>query len=61
MPFLTIMIFKSASAALTAMNHRRCFDRELKVNWACSSGTVLGQKMDTSQHFHIFVGDLVSL
>jgi len=56
--FVEFLTHQAASAALTAMNHRRCFERELKVNWACSSGSVLGQKMDTSQHFHIFVGDL---
>jgi RNA recognition motif-containing protein len=30
----------SASTALTAMNKRRFLDKELKVNWATSPGTV---------------------
>jgi len=62
-----------ASAALTAMNHRRCLDKEMKVNWATSNtgqGGGYGQaqggggmggggpKVDTSNHHHIFVGDL---
>lgn len=64
----------AASAALTAMNHRRCLDKEMKVNWATSNpgsgggyggavgmgggGGPPGPKVDTSNHHHIFVGDL---
>jgi len=48
----------AASAALTAMNRRRCLDKEMKVNWATSSTTSQHGKVDTSQHHHIFVGDL---
>lgn len=47
----------AASAALTAMNRRNCLGKEMKVNWATSSGSQHG-KVDTSQHHHIFVGDL---
>lgn len=39
------------------MNKRHCLGRELKVNWA-SSATSNAPKMDTSKHYHIFVGDL---
>jgi len=49
----------AASAALTAMNRRMCLGKEMKVNWATSStGTGQHGKVDTSQHHHIFVGDL---
>lgn len=40
------------------MNKRQCFGRELKVNWATSGANA--PKMDTSKHYHIFVGDLSS-
>lgn len=47
---------QAAAAALTAMNKRTCLGKEMKVNWATTPG---GQtKQDTSQHHHIFVGDL---
>nr|XP_040565401.1 nucleolysin TIA-1-like [Lepeophtheirus salmonis] len=55
----------SAAAALTAMNKRICLGKEMKVNWASSPGgssdSVVHHnlpKPDTSQHHHIFVGDL---
>ncbi len=63
----------AASTALVAMNRRNFLDKELKVNWATSSvgGGGYGPsapapaaapgaavKVDTSQHHHIFVGDL---
>jgi len=70
----------AASAALTAMNHRRLLDKEMKVNWASNpsmnpvgggisggggglgggggGALVQGSKVDTSNHHHIFVGDL---
>ncbi|CAF5196340.1 unnamed protein product [Rotaria magnacalcarata] len=39
------------------MNKRLVVGREIKVNWATTSaGTT--SKIDTSKHFHIFVGDL---
>ena len=47
---------QAASAALTAMNKRLCLGKEMKVNWATSPGGA--PKQDTSQHHHIFVGDL---
>uniref|UniRef100_A0A7E4ZSI1 Nucleolysin TIA-1/TIAR n=1 Tax=Panagrellus redivivus TaxID=6233 RepID=A0A7E4ZSI1_PANRE len=46
----------SAAQALQAMNHRSLLEREMKVNWATQPGTQ--QKVDTSKHFHVFVGDL---
>jgi len=48
----------AASAALTAMNRRVCLGKEMKVNWATSSTGTQQGKVDTSQHHHIFVGDL---
>jgi len=48
----------AASAALTAMNRRNCLGKEMKVNWATSSSGTQHGKVDTSQHHHIFVGDL---
>ncbi len=58
--FVEFTDHRAASAALTAMNRRRCLDKEMKVNWATSSNqaTATGGKVDTSQHHHIFVGDL---
>ncbi|CAF1019698.1 unnamed protein product [Didymodactylos carnosus] len=45
-----------AAHALLAMNKRLCMGKEMKVNWATTSGHQ--SKVDTSKHFHIFVGDL---
>jgi nucleolysin TIA-1/TIAR len=42
-----------AAAAIQQLNGRSVYGTELKVNWAYSS-----HKEDTSNHFHIFVGDL---
>jgi len=42
-----------AAAALSSLNGRKIYDFEIKVNWAYA-----GTKEDTSNHFHIFVGDL---
>lgn len=47
----------SAANAILTMNKRVCLEREIKVNWATSPGYT-GPKLDTSKHFHIFVGDL---
>jgi len=54
--FVEFLDHQAASAALTAMNKRLCLGKEMKVNWATSPGNT--PKMDTSKHFHIFVGDL---
>uniref|UniRef100_U5EX85 Putative apoptosis-promoting rna-binding protein tia-1/tiar rrm superfamily n=1 Tax=Corethrella appendiculata TaxID=1370023 RepID=U5EX85_9DIPT len=45
-----------AATALSAMNKRVFLQKEIKVNWATSPGNQ--PKTDTSQHHHIFVGDL---
>lgn len=45
-----------AQLALMAMNKRIVLGREMKVNWATSPGN--NAKVDTSKHFHVFVGDL---
>lgn len=45
-----------AATALSAMNRRLFLNKEMKVNWATSPGNQ--PKLDTSQHHHIFVGDL---
>ncbi|KAJ0019804.1 hypothetical protein NQD34_007373 [Periophthalmus magnuspinnatus] len=46
---------RHAAAALAAMNGRKILGKEVKVNWATTPTT---QKKDTSNHFHVFVGDL---
>lgn len=59
--FLEFAHHQAASAALTAMNRRQCLGREMKVNWASTPGQPGAQvpnKKDTSEHHHIFVGDL---
>jgi len=43
-----------ALAAHGAMNHRKILGKEIRVNWA----TRPAGKRDTSNHHHIFVGDL---
>jgi len=54
--FLEFENHPSAATALSAMNRRVFLEREMKVNWATSPGNQ--PKLDTSQHHHIFVGDL---
>jgi len=54
--FVEFQHHQAANAGLTAMNHRLCLGKEMKVNWATSPGGA--PKQDTSQHHHIFVGDL---
>lgn len=46
----------SAERAMQTLNGRRVHQSEIKVNWAYQSNT--SNKEDTSNHFHIFVGDL---
>ncbi|VDN31034.1 unnamed protein product [Gongylonema pulchrum] len=46
----------TAAQALQAMNKRILLDKEMKVNWATEPGSQA--KVDTSKHFHVFVGDL---
>ncbi|KAI9837299.1 MAG: hypothetical protein M1819_000373 [Sarea resinae] len=46
----------AAERAMSTLNGRRVHQVEIRVNWAYQSNT--GSKEDTSNHFHIFVGDL---
>ncbi|KAK1750655.1 putative nuclear and cytoplasmic polyadenylated RNA-binding protein [Echria macrotheca] len=46
----------SAERAMQTLNGRRVHQSEIRVNWAYQSNT--SSKEDTSNHFHIFVGDL---
>jgi len=48
----------TAAMAQDKMSGKRVYDYELKVNWAAAGGGMTGTKEDTSNHFHIFVGDL---
>ncbi|KAF7284928.1 TIA1 cytotoxic granule associated RNA binding protein Rox8 [Rhynchophorus ferrugineus] len=54
--FVEFTNHQSASTALIAMNKRVFLEKEMKVNWATSPGNQ--PKTDTSNHHHIFVGDL---
>jgi len=55
--FVEFVESHAAASALAAMNKRMCLGKEMKVNWATTSGGHQ-QKLDSSKHFHIFVGDL---
>jgi len=55
--FIEFTDSQSAAAALSAMNKRSCLGKEMKVNWATTSGGHQN-KVDSSKHYHIFVGDL---
>ncbi|EXJ84275.1 hypothetical protein A1O3_04942 [Capronia epimyces CBS 606.96] len=46
----------AAERALTTLNGRRVHQAEIRVNWAYQSNA--SNKEDTSNHFHVFVGDL---
>ncbi|KAK4632362.1 RNA-binding protein [Fulvia fulva] len=46
----------AAERAMQTLNGRRVHQQEIRVNWAYQSNT--NTKEDTSNHFHIFVGDL---
>lgn len=54
--FIEFSDHSSANNALSAMNKRNCLGKEMKVNWATTSGHQA--KVDASNHYHIFVGDL---
>lgn len=47
---------QGAERAMQTLNGRRVHQQEIRVNWAYQSNTT--SKEDTSNHFHIFVGDL---
>ncbi|XP_048555457.1 oligouridylate-binding protein 1-like [Triticum urartu] len=44
----------SAALAIFTLNGKQIFGQPIRVNWAYASG----QREDTTDHFHIFVGDL---
>ncbi|KAL2159596.1 hypothetical protein VTH06DRAFT_2165 [Thermothelomyces fergusii] len=46
----------AAERAMQTLNGRRVHQAEIRVNWAYQSNN--SNKEDTSNHFHIFVGDL---
>ncbi|CRG83067.1 Nucleolysin TIAR [Talaromyces islandicus] len=46
----------AAERAMQTLNGRRIHQSEIRVNWAYQANS--SQKEDTSNHFHIFVGDL---
>ncbi|KAF2197019.1 hypothetical protein GQ43DRAFT_226605 [Delitschia confertaspora ATCC 74209] len=46
----------AAERAMQTLNGRRVHNTEIRVNWAYQSNS--SSKEDTSNHFHIFVGDL---
>ncbi|GLV39623.1 Rox8 [Carabus blaptoides fortunei] len=54
--FVEFTTHQAAATALAAMNKRVFLEKEMKVNWATSPGNQ--PKQDTSNHHHIFVGDL---
>jgi len=47
---------RAAEIALQALNGRKVMDSEIRVNWAFAGSN--SHKEDTSNHYHIFVGDL---
>ncbi|TNM99739.1 hypothetical protein fugu_012772 [Takifugu bimaculatus] len=53
--FVEFVDHKDAASARATMNKRKILGKEVKVNWATSPSC---QKKDTSNHFHVFVGDL---
>jgi len=55
--FIEFTEHQAAAHALLAMNKRLVMGKEIKVNWATTSSNATN-KIDTSKHFHIFVGDI---
>jgi nucleolysin TIA-1/TIAR len=53
--FVEYMDMRSAETALQTLNGRKIFDTEIRVNWAYQGSA---SKEDTSNHYHVFVGDL---
>ena len=48
---------QTAMYALQTLSGKKVYEMEMRVNWAFMGN---GQKEDTSEHFHLFVGDLSS-
>lgn len=53
--FVEYMDMRAAETALQTLNGRKIFDTEIRVNWAYQGHQ---NKEDTSNHYHVFVGDL---
>jgi len=53
--FVEYMDMRAAETALQTLNGRKIFDTEIRVNWAYQGTT---NKEDTTNHCHVFVGDL---
>jgi len=53
--FVEYMDMRAAETALQTLNGRKIFDTEIRVNWAYQGNQ---NKEDTTNHFHVFVGDL---
>jgi nucleolysin TIA-1/TIAR len=53
--FVEYIDMRAAETALQTLNGRKIFDTEIRVNWAYQGSQ---NKEDTSNHFHVFVGDL---
>ena len=49
------MLHRCAALALQSIDRRVLYGQEVRVNWASQRDT----RPDTSNHFHIFIGDLV--
>lgn len=54
--FIEYVDILAAQRVLATMNQRMLLNKEMKVNWASSPSQ--HAKVDTSNHFHVFVGDL---
>ncbi|TDL28552.1 hypothetical protein BD410DRAFT_711648 [Rickenella mellea] len=53
--FVEYIDMRAAETALQTLNGRKIFDTEIRVNWAYQGQQ---NKEDTTNHFHVFVGDL---
>jgi len=53
--FVEYMDMRAAETALQTLNGRKIFDTEIRVNWAYQGQQT---KEDTTNHYHVFVGDL---
>jgi nucleolysin TIA-1/TIAR len=53
--FVEYVDMRAAETALQTLNGRKIFDTEIRVNWAYQGNQ---NKEDTTNHYHVFVGDL---
>lgn len=53
--FVEYIDMRAAETALQTLNGRKIFDTEIRVNWAYQGQQ---NKEDTTNHYHVFVGDL---